>query len=66
MEIGGGKVAYEGTGSCSYAVWTFTRGDTQYTVGGLSACAPPDQQPGVRGTLEVTAGGKSLAHFSCY
>jgi hypothetical protein len=67
MEIPDGKQGSEGTGPCRYPVWTFTRGVTQYTVSGIGGCSPsPSQPPGARGTLEVTAAGKSLARSWCY
>jgi hypothetical protein len=67
LEIAAGKQRFEGTGPCTYEVWTFSRGATEYSVGGLSACSPDSgQPPDARGTLEVTAAGKTLAHSWCY
>ena len=67
LEIPNGKGSVEGTGPCKYRLWKFNRGGTEYTVSELSACGEPNSTPqGARGTLDVTAGGKSIAHFWCY
>ena len=67
LEIPAGKASVEGTGPCEYRLWKFNRGGTEYTVSELGGCGEPNSTPnGARGTLDVTAGGKSLAHFWCY
>jgi hypothetical protein len=67
LEIPTGKQGVEGTGPCTYPVWTFTRGGTEYSVRGLGGCSADSNQPeGAHGMLEVTADGKSLAHSWCY
>lgn len=65
LEIVKGSKTSEGTGPCSYSLWTFTTGETKFIVQELG-CYPDSNQPpkGAKGRLDVE--GKTQATWWCY
>lgn len=68
MEISSGKKDYEGSGPCSYTIWTFTSGATKFVVHGLGGCYEDSHQPpaDARGRLEVSTPGKPDVSWWCH
>jgi hypothetical protein len=67
MEIPQGKWHSEGSGPCSYSLWTFTSGAATFTVGEIATCYEESHPPpvGAKGTLEVSITGKPDVSWWC-
>jgi hypothetical protein len=59
-----GALAYEGTGPCAHAIFSFKNGDTTYEVSELG-CTDGSEPPGTTGRLTVSRGGRQLAEWLC-
>lgn len=66
-EVPSGIKRYEGTGFCAHTYWTFTEGNTEFTVNELG-CFPDSSQPpeGARGQFSLSVAGKQQMTSWCY
>lgn len=65
MEISSGLSSFEGTPNCAAWTYTFTRGDTTYTLGALSTCKG-DEPHDARAKVTVAVLGKTKRSWWCY
>jgi len=67
LEILGGKRGSEGSGSCRYSTWGFTRGGVTYSLEGPGGCFEQGHEPpsDSNGSLTVTIPGKPGSNWWC-
>jgi hypothetical protein len=67
LEIGAGHKSVEGTGSCTYSIWTFNSGGAKIEIQTLGCFADSSQPPkGARGKLTVSVKDKADASSWCF
>jgi hypothetical protein len=65
LELPSGKISWQGTNVCTYAIWQFAKGSTEYVVNSLG-CTDGSEPAGAIGNLEVSEGGKLKQKWWCY
>jgi len=65
-EIANGTLHFEGTGICSYSVYSFTKGDVEYTVSQGLGCTDGKEPDRATGELHVTVAGKGVTQDWCF
>lgn len=66
LEISDGTIHLEGTGICSYGVYSFTKGNAEYTVNEGLGCTDGTEPKQATGDLHVTVAGKDVTQAWCY
>ncbi len=65
VQIVGGTHDFEGTGPCTHAIWSFRKGNTQYTVSGLG-CTEATSPAGATGQLSVFVDDQFKQSWWCF
>jgi len=66
VEIANGTLHFEGTGICSYGVYSFTKGNVEYIVSQGLGCSDGKEPKGATGDLHVTVSGKDVTQVWCF
>jgi hypothetical protein len=66
VEVSDGKLHFEGTGVCSYGVYSFTKGNVEYTVSQGLGCTNGSEPKNATGDLHVTVAGKDITQAWCF
>jgi hypothetical protein len=61
-----GKQEFQGTGVCSYPLYTFAAGNVVYEVQGSMGCGDGSEPAKATGHLSVTVGGKQVTDDWCF
>ena len=67
IEIPDGKREFEGSGTCVYTSWTFTKAGATYSLHGPGGCYEDSHQPPAdsNGSLDVSVTGKTEVSWWC-
>lgn len=66
LQISDGTLHFEGTGICSYGVYSFTKGNVEYTVDQGLGCTDGTEPKHATGELYVTMAGKDVTKAWCF
>lgn len=66
VEISDGTFHFEGTGICSVGVYSFGKGNVEYTVGQGLGCTDGTEPKEATGDLHVTVAGKTVTETWCF
>ena len=66
IEISDGTLHFEGTGVCSYGVYSFRNGNAEYTIDQGLGCTDGSEPKNATGDLHVTVAGKDVTQAWCF
>jgi hypothetical protein len=66
LEISNGNLHFEGTGICSYGVYSFRKGNAEYTIDQGLGCSDGSEPKNATGDLHVTVAGKDVTQAWCF
>jgi hypothetical protein len=66
IDISDGTVHFEGTGVCTYGVYSFKKGDAEYTIDDGLGCTDGSEPKQATGDLHVAVAGKAVTQAWCF